>query len=213
MDDDPAGELWAPRAGDAGARDQLRLRRADRADHHRRAGVRTRRSEKGPFAWLFAGFFIAALWSCCSGILVLALSCRFGTASPDEPTGGRVPPVAASPPEFDNDQRRSHRCRLCVRRRRPTLPGEGRYWVAPSAAVIGKVTLEEDVSIWFGAVLRGDNEPIRRRRAHQHPGTCVIHTDPGFPARSARIARSAIAPSCMAARSARTPRSAWGRSC
>ncbi len=34
---------------------------------------RTRRSEKGPFAWLFAGFFIAALWSCCSGILVLSL--------------------------------------------------------------------------------------------------------------------------------------------
>ncbi len=63
----------------------------------------------------------------------------------------------------------------------PTLPGEGRYWVAPSAAVIGKVTLDEDVSIWFGAVLRGDNEPIRlgaRTNIQEH---VMIHTDPKFP--------------------------------
>lgn len=63
----------------------------------------------------------------------------------------------------------------------PTLPGEGRYWVAPSAAVIGQVTLEEDVSIWFGAVLRGDNEPISlgaRTNIQEH---VMIHTDPGFP--------------------------------
>jgi carbonic anhydrase/acetyltransferase-like protein (isoleucine patch superfamily) len=63
----------------------------------------------------------------------------------------------------------------------PTLPGEDRYWVAPSAAVIGQVTLEEDVSIWFGAVLRGDNEPIRlgaRTNIQEH---VMIHTDPGFP--------------------------------
>jgi carbonic anhydrase/acetyltransferase-like protein (isoleucine patch superfamily) len=63
----------------------------------------------------------------------------------------------------------------------PTLPDEGRYWVAPSAAVIGKVTLDEDVSIWFGAVLRGDNEPIRlgaRTNIQEH---VMIHTDPKFP--------------------------------
>jgi carbonic anhydrase/acetyltransferase-like protein (isoleucine patch superfamily) len=63
----------------------------------------------------------------------------------------------------------------------PTLPGEGRYWVAPSAAVIGKVTLEEDCSIWFGAVLRGDNEPIKlgaRTNIQEH---VMIHTDPKFP--------------------------------
>jgi carbonic anhydrase/acetyltransferase-like protein (isoleucine patch superfamily) len=63
----------------------------------------------------------------------------------------------------------------------PTLPGEGQYWVAPSAAVIGKVTLEEDCSIWFGAVLRGDNEPIKlgaRTNIQEH---VMIHTDPKFP--------------------------------
>jgi carbonic anhydrase/acetyltransferase-like protein (isoleucine patch superfamily) len=63
----------------------------------------------------------------------------------------------------------------------PTLPDSGRYWVAPSAAVIGKVTLGEDVSIWFGAVLRGDNEPIvlgDRTNIQEH---VMIHTDPRFP--------------------------------
>ncbi len=40
---------------------------------------------------------------------------------------------------------------------KPDLPDEGRYWVAPSAAVIGKVRLKTDCSVWFGAVLRGDN--------------------------------------------------------
>jgi carbonic anhydrase/acetyltransferase-like protein (isoleucine patch superfamily) len=63
----------------------------------------------------------------------------------------------------------------------PTLPGEGRYWVAPSAAVIGKVALEEDCSVWFGAVLRGDNEPIKlgaRTNIQEH---VMIHTDPKFP--------------------------------
>lgn len=64
---------------------------------------------------------------------------------------------------------------------RPTLPANGLYWVAPTAAVIGKVTLGEDVSIWFGAVLRGDNEPIvlgDRTNIQEH---VVIHTDPKFP--------------------------------
>ena len=63
----------------------------------------------------------------------------------------------------------------------PTLPDEGRYWLAPSSAVIGQVTLAEDVSIWFGAVLRGDNEPIRlgaRTNIQEH---VMIHTDPTFP--------------------------------
>lgn len=63
----------------------------------------------------------------------------------------------------------------------PTLPGEGRYWVAPNAAVIGKVTLDEDVSIWFGAVLRGDNEPIRLGRGTNIQEHVMIHTDPHFP--------------------------------
>ena len=60
-------------------------------------------------------------------------------------------------------------------------PGAGRYWVAPTATVIGRVELAEQVSIWFGAVIRGDTELIRigaRTSIQEH---CVLHTDLGFP--------------------------------
>jgi carbonic anhydrase/acetyltransferase-like protein (isoleucine patch superfamily) len=43
---------------------------------------------------------------------------------------------------------------------RPEFPEQGRYWIAPTATLIGKVRLKIDASIWFGAVLRGDNEWI-----------------------------------------------------
>jgi carbonic anhydrase/acetyltransferase-like protein (isoleucine patch superfamily) len=62
-----------------------------------------------------------------------------------------------------------------------TLPGEGRCWIAPNAVVLGNVTLEEDASVWFGAVLRGDNEPIRIGQRSNIQDGCVLHTDPGFP--------------------------------
>jgi carbonic anhydrase/acetyltransferase-like protein (isoleucine patch superfamily) len=42
----------------------------------------------------------------------------------------------------------------------PILPSDGRLWIAPGAQVIGKVRLETGVSIWLGAVLRGDLEEI-----------------------------------------------------
>lgn len=65
--------------------------------------------------------------------------------------------------------------------RTPTLPADDRYWVAPDANVIGKVILGEDVGIWFGATLRGDNEPIIvGARSNIQEGT-VVHTDPGKP--------------------------------
>jgi carbonic anhydrase/acetyltransferase-like protein (isoleucine patch superfamily) len=60
-------------------------------------------------------------------------------------------------------------------------PGEGRFWVAPSAVVIGKVIIEEDASVWFGSVIRGDNEPIRIGARSNVQESCVLHTDPGFP--------------------------------
>ena len=44
--------------------------------------------------------------------------------------------------------------------RRPTLPPDGFFWIAPNASVIGDVVVGLDVGIWFGAVVRGDNEPI-----------------------------------------------------
>ncbi len=65
----------------------------------------------------------------------------------------------------------------------PTLPEPGRFWVAPDAHVIGRVTLRDEVGIWFGAVLRGDNEPIEiDARSNVQEGV-LMHTDPGFPLR------------------------------
>ncbi|EHM02496.1 bacterial transferase hexapeptide repeat protein [Acetobacteraceae bacterium AT-5844] len=63
----------------------------------------------------------------------------------------------------------------------PSLPEEGRYWVAPDAHLIGKVTVGEDVSLWFGAVVRGDNEQISiGARTNLQEGV-MVHADPGFP--------------------------------
>lgn len=62
----------------------------------------------------------------------------------------------------------------------PKLP-DSFFFVAPSADVIGKVELEEDVGIWFQAVLRGDNELIRIGQGSNIQDLCVLHTDPGFP--------------------------------
>ena len=54
-------------------------------------------------------------------------------------------------------------------------------WIAPTAAVIGKVRLDKGASVWFGAVLRGDNELIHiGENSNVQDGT-VMHTDMGFP--------------------------------
>jgi len=63
----------------------------------------------------------------------------------------------------------------------PDLPGEGRYWIAESATVIGRVRLKTDASVWFGAVLRGDNEWIELGARSQIQDNSTLHTDPGFP--------------------------------
>jgi carbonic anhydrase/acetyltransferase-like protein (isoleucine patch superfamily) len=54
-------------------------------------------------------------------------------------------------------------------------------WVAPSASVIGKVLLSPRSSVWFGAVLRGDNEWITLAEEVNVQENCVFHTDPGKP--------------------------------
>lgn len=64
---------------------------------------------------------------------------------------------------------------------RVITPGEGRAWVAPNAVALGKVELCDDASVWFGAVLRGDNELIRVGARSNVQDGCVLHTDPGFP--------------------------------
>ncbi len=63
----------------------------------------------------------------------------------------------------------------------PELPADGLYWVADTAAVIGRVRLHSDVSIWWGAVLRGDNEWIDIGARSQIQDNATLHTDPGFP--------------------------------
>ncbi|MBV8683143.1 MAG: gamma carbonic anhydrase family protein [Caulobacteraceae bacterium] len=63
----------------------------------------------------------------------------------------------------------------------PTLPGAGEYWIAPNAIVVGNVILKKNASIWFGAVLRGDNEPIEIGENSNVQDNSVLHTDMGQP--------------------------------
>jgi carbonic anhydrase/acetyltransferase-like protein (isoleucine patch superfamily) len=63
----------------------------------------------------------------------------------------------------------------------PDLPADGRYWIADSAVVIGRVRLKSDASVWFNAVLRGDNEWIELGERSQIQDNAMLHTDPGFP--------------------------------
>ncbi len=63
----------------------------------------------------------------------------------------------------------------------PELPEAGDYWIAPDARVIGTVTLGVDVGVWFGAVLRGDNERITVGAGTNIQEHSVLHTDMGFP--------------------------------
>ncbi len=63
----------------------------------------------------------------------------------------------------------------------PTLPPDGAYWIAPNAMVLGKVELKRDASIWFGATLRGDNDPIIIGERTNIQDGSVLHTDPGAP--------------------------------
>ncbi|PSJ50300.1 gamma carbonic anhydrase family protein [Kumtagia ephedrae] len=63
----------------------------------------------------------------------------------------------------------------------PSFEDETSNWIAPDATVIGDVRIGRDVGIWFGAVIRGDNEPITigaRSNVQEH---VVMHTDPGSP--------------------------------
>jgi len=65
--------------------------------------------------------------------------------------------------------------------RAPTLPPEGEYWIAANAVVAGHVILKKNASVWFGSVLRGDNEPITIGENSNVQDNCVLHTDMGRP--------------------------------
>jgi carbonic anhydrase/acetyltransferase-like protein (isoleucine patch superfamily) len=63
----------------------------------------------------------------------------------------------------------------------PDLPADGRYWIAETATLIGRVRLKSQASVWFGSVLRGDNEWIELGTRSQIQDNATLHTDPGFP--------------------------------
>jgi len=64
---------------------------------------------------------------------------------------------------------------------RPELPAEDEYWIAPNAVLIGRVRLMKNASVWFGAVLRGDNDWITVGENSNVQDLSVVHTDPGQP--------------------------------
>jgi carbonic anhydrase/acetyltransferase-like protein (isoleucine patch superfamily) len=83
---------------------------------------------------------------------------------------------------------------------KPQLPPAGRFWIAPGATLIGDVLLGEDVGVWFGAVLRGDNERIAiGARSNVQEGV-TMHTDAGLPlviGEDCTIGHNAILHSCV----------------
>lgn len=81
----------------------------------------------------------------------------------------------------------------------PKLP-ESPIWIAPGAHVIGDVELEPDVSIWFGATLRGDTEKLIVRSGTNIQENVVIHADPGCPVeigRGCTIGHKAMIHGCI----------------
>jgi carbonic anhydrase/acetyltransferase-like protein (isoleucine patch superfamily) len=64
---------------------------------------------------------------------------------------------------------------------KPELPADGEYWIAPTATLIGKVRLARGASIWFGAILRGDNDWISIGENSNIQDGSILHTDDGVP--------------------------------
>lgn len=67
----------------------------------------------------------------------------------------------------------------------PDLAGQNipndKCWVAPCASIIGKISLRQDANVWFGAVLRGDNEEIIIGEGSNVQDLAMLHTDMGYP--------------------------------
>ena len=61
------------------------------------------------------------------------------------------------------------------------MRAEGEYWVADNAVVVGRVLLKQDASVWFNAVLRGDNDLITVGEGSNVQDGSILHTDPGYP--------------------------------
>jgi carbonic anhydrase/acetyltransferase-like protein (isoleucine patch superfamily) len=63
----------------------------------------------------------------------------------------------------------------------PELPPDGSCWIADNAAVIGRVRLKANTCVWFGAVLRGDDDWIELGERSHVLDNCTFHTDYRFP--------------------------------
>jgi carbonic anhydrase/acetyltransferase-like protein (isoleucine patch superfamily) len=85
---------------------------------------------------------------------------------------------------------------------KPDMAPPGDCYVAETAVVIGKVRIKSGVSLWFGSVLRGDNEWIEIGERCNIQDNCTLHTDPGFPltiGRNCTIGHKAIIHGCTIA--------------
>jgi carbonic anhydrase/acetyltransferase-like protein (isoleucine patch superfamily) len=81
----------------------------------------------------------------------------------------------------------------------PDLPADGNYFIAETATVIGRVRLKPGASVWFGAVLRGDDEDIVVGEGSNVQDNCVFHVDPGYPitiGRNCTIGHKAVVHGC-----------------
>lgn len=65
--------------------------------------------------------------------------------------------------------------------KKPRFQDESSTWIAPDAVLIGDVSVGRNAGFWFGAVVRGDNEPIVIGDDSNVQEHCVLHTDPGYP--------------------------------
>ena len=64
---------------------------------------------------------------------------------------------------------------------KPQFPNTAEYWIAPGATVLGNVVMRKNASVWFGAVVRGDNDPIEIGENSNIQDLSVLHTDVGSP--------------------------------
>src|SRR5262252_9217269 len=55
------------------------------------------------------------------------------------------------------------------------------YWIAPTAVLIGRVRIKREASVWFGAVLRADDDVIEIGERSNIQDGAVCHVDPGYP--------------------------------
>ncbi|WP_342361220.1 gamma carbonic anhydrase family protein [Terrarubrum flagellatum] len=82
----------------------------------------------------------------------------------------------------------------------PEIADPARFYLAPDAHVIGRVRIGLDVSVWFGAVVRGDNDLIIIGDETNIQDGCVLHVDPGVPltlGRNVTVGHKAILHGCV----------------